>query len=71
MDLSGLTDSPVAQNFQQSNWQKLQLNTDLLKQGQGYLYRNGGIIKTAWNEEFIKMRFLIQAGFLIKGRVNQ
>ncbi len=26
-------------NFHQNNWQKVQFNTDLLKQGHGYLYR--------------------------------
>ncbi len=37
--LSNLYDDSSS-NFQQSNdWQKVQFNTDLLKQKQGYLYR--------------------------------
>ncbi len=30
-------------NFQSNAWQKVQYNTDLLKQKQGYLYRNGNV----------------------------
>ncbi len=32
-----------------------------------YLYRNGGIIKTKWNEEFIKMEHFKMKGFFNKG----
>jgi hypothetical protein len=37
-------------NIRCSNRQKVQLNTDFLKQKHGYLYRNGGMIKTKRNE---------------------
>jgi len=30
-------------NFQSNDWQKVQYNTDLLKQKQNYLYRNESI----------------------------
>jgi hypothetical protein len=44
------------------------LNTDVLNQGHGYLYRNSGIIETKLNEEFIKNVGIFNRGvFFIKG----
>jgi len=46
---SGLTYEQTAlqssgSNFQCSNWQKVQFNTDLLKQKHGYLYRKMAVV---------------------------
>jgi hypothetical protein len=57
-------------NFQQSNWQKVQFNTNLLKQRHWYHSENDGMIKTKLNMRalFKCKAFLIGEAFLINGK---
>ncbi len=58
-------------NFQRSNWQKVQFNTNLLKQRHRYHSENDGMIKTKWNlRALLKCKaFLIGEAFLKMGKV--
>ncbi len=58
-------------NLERSNWQKVQLNTDLLKQGHRYLYRNDIIIKTKWNWEVIKNGRIFNTGGLFNQGMSE
>jgi hypothetical protein len=41
--------------FHFNNWQKVQLNTDLLNQGYCIFTENDGIVKIEWNGELLKI----------------
>ncbi len=58
-------------NLEQSNWPKVQLNTDLLKQGHRYLYRNDSVIKTKWNWEVIKNGSILNQGGLFNQGMSE
>ena len=40
--------SNSSSNFQSNDWQKVQYNTDLLKQKRSYLYRNENVNEKQW-----------------------
>ncbi len=53
---------PSGSNFQQSNGQKVQFMTDLLKQEHRYLYRIGAtLLKTEWSK--MKLTSIIKGAF--------